>query len=435
MANQQVIISVLADVSKFSKRMRGLGDTFGSFAKRTIRATALVAGALGAIGLAGIKAAEDAKVADDRLKNIATSMGLFGTQTKQVTDRLSDYASKMQLLTGVDDESIKLTQAKLLTFKELAKTAGTVGGAFDRATKAAMDMAAAGFGQSEQNAVQLGKALQDPIKGITALRKSGITFTEAEQKKIKALVESGKLLEAQEMVLGAVEQQVGGTAEATAKASDKIKVAFDEISEKIGTALLPYVEDLAEAFLTWLQDDRTIAFFDDVQTAISNFVDAMQAAFDDPAVKETFARLNNGVEKFFDYLASPQGKRDIRNFAGTIASAFAVVNESLMFTLFGLNAVMSALQGNWGALNMTFSQFKNKYFPKYGATDNYNNAPAGTSTWAPIGSTSGGNPSAPGGRAMSAPVVVNFNAPVDSVSAGREIMRVITAYNGARGVA
>jgi hypothetical protein len=85
-----------------------------------------------------------------------------------------------------------LAQAKLLTFGELAKSADQAGGAFDRATKAAIDMGAAGFGTAEMNAVQLGKALNDPIKGVAALAKSGVTFTEQEKEKIKTLVESNK---------------------------------------------------------------------------------------------------------------------------------------------------------------------------------------------------------------------------------------------------
>jgi phage-related protein len=124
-----------------------------------------------------------------------------------------------------------------------------MGGAFDRATMAAIDMAAAGFGEAESNAVQLGKALNDPIKGITALTRSGITFTEQEKELIKTLVESGKTLEAQDMILKAIETQVGGTAEATANASDKMRVGFKLVSEEIGTALLPIFEDLVK-FLT-----------------------------------------------------------------------------------------------------------------------------------------------------------------------------------------
>jgi hypothetical protein len=62
--------------------------------------------------------------------------------------------------TGVDTNSIKATQAKLLTFKELAATADELGGNFQRTTKAAIDLGAAGFGTAELNAVALGKALK-----------------------------------------------------------------------------------------------------------------------------------------------------------------------------------------------------------------------------------------------------------------------------------
>jgi hypothetical protein len=125
-----------------------------------------------------------------------------------------------------------------------------VNGAFDRATKAAIDLAAAGFGDAESNAVQLGKALQDPIKGITALAKSGVTFTAQEKEKIKTLVESNKILEAQEIVLKAIETQVGGTAEATANDTDKLKVAFSQVSESIGLILVPILAGLTPILTT-----------------------------------------------------------------------------------------------------------------------------------------------------------------------------------------
>lgn len=169
-------------------------------------------------------------------------MGLFGDSTAVVSDRLIKLAEATARQTGVDTNSIKLTQAKLLTFKELAATADDLGGYFDRATKAAIDMGAAGFGTAEMNAVQLGKALNDPIKGITALSRSGITFTEIEKERIKTLVESNNIGEAQAMILKAIETQVGGTAEATANATDKMAVGFQQVKERVGIALLPVLE-------------------------------------------------------------------------------------------------------------------------------------------------------------------------------------------------
>jgi hypothetical protein len=136
-----------------------------------------------------------------------------------------------------------------LTFKDLAISADEAGGAFDRATKAAIDMGAAGFGDAASNAVQLGKALNDPIKGIAALAKSGVTFTEQEKEKIQTLVESNKMLEAQDLVLKAIETQVGGTAEATANDSDKMKVAFSQLSESVGLILLPLFQQFTAVMM------------------------------------------------------------------------------------------------------------------------------------------------------------------------------------------
>jgi hypothetical protein len=200
--------------------------------------------ALTALGASALRAAEDAQVADRRLASVAESMNLFGTQTGAVTKRLTEFADATMKQTAIDDEVIKATQAKLLTFKNLAATADVMGGAMDRATLAAIDLAAAGFGSAETNATQLGKALQDPIKGITALARAGVTFTEQEKAKIKTLVQSGKLLEAQDMILKAIETQVGGTAAATATGSAKMAVAFGEMQEAIGNALLPVLEKL-----------------------------------------------------------------------------------------------------------------------------------------------------------------------------------------------
>lgn len=410
MANQQVIISVLADVSKFSRRMQSLGGTFADLGKKALLGTAVVGLALGKMAFDALKAAEEAQVANSRLDSIAQSMGLFGDQAGKVSKRLQDYASAQSLATGIDDEAIKATQAKLLTFQELAKSAGVVGGAFDRATDAAIDLAAAGFGDAESNATQLGKALQDPVKGLTALRRVGVTFTKAQEDQIEALVAANDVLGAQDVILKAIEGQVGGTAEATAKSTDKIRIAFEEVSETIGSALLPYIEEMALAFITWLQDDETIAFFDDVKGAIDTFIGAMQKAFDDPAVKETFERLNNGLQKFFDYLNSPQGRRDIQTFASGIASAFAVLNTTLSITLFGLSAIANFLRGNFGALNQTYDQFMNQYFPKVYVP---------TSPRVPVVAD----------RAGAAPVTVNITGITNTPVIGRTVIDAINEAN------
>jgi hypothetical protein len=226
------------------KRLETTGQkTAFALKKAFVPATA----ALGGLAVAGAKmvaAGEKAATANARIEQIATSMGLFGEETQKVTSRLVDLANEQARLTGIDQNLIKESQALLLTFKDIASSADEVGGAFDRATQLTLDMASAGFGSVTDNAKQLGKALNDPIAGLTALRRSGIQFTEAQQDQIRTLVESGQVLEAQNLILEEIENQVGGTAEATANSTDKMKVAFSQASESIGMALLPAVEAL-----------------------------------------------------------------------------------------------------------------------------------------------------------------------------------------------
>lgn len=262
MASGDITVDILArdhasrTFSKVGRESQTLGGKIGKLGSKItkygkIAALGFAAAGAGAaiVGKKLIDAGENASTSNARIENITKSMGLFGKQSDDVARRLVKLAEKQAIATGVDQNAIKATQAKLLTFKELAKSADKAGGAFDRANAAAVDMAAAGFGEAEMNAVQLGKALNDPVKGITALTRSGITFSQKQQDVIKKLVETGKAGKAQDLILKAIEQQVGGTAKATANATDRIKVAFSQVAERLGTRLLPYFEQFANWFI------------------------------------------------------------------------------------------------------------------------------------------------------------------------------------------
>jgi hypothetical protein len=246
-----------------SKSVKNLND-FAQKANVTANKAFDVGRSSGAIGLAiavplglAAKAAEDSEIATKRLNQVFKSMG---DTTGKAAIEAANYANKMQFVIGVEDEEIMATQAKLATFKQVSNETARMTGIFERATNAAFDMAATGFGDAAGNAVQLGKALEDPIKGITALRKSGITFSESEQKKIKILVESGKQLEAQKIVLKAIENQVGGVAKATATMSGKSKAAFSEVAEAIGRIVLPQINNLLQKVIPVFQ--KIVAWID-----------------------------------------------------------------------------------------------------------------------------------------------------------------------------
>jgi len=243
--------------------LKGFGKQVGKLALAV--GAAFSVRAIGNFAKESILAAEAASTAKARLDAVAAATGVFGDETAKVTDRLAEFAKTQEMRLAVDDKVIQGVQAQLLSFKQLSGSADEAGGAFDRATASAFDMAAAGFGSAESNALALGKALEDPIKGITALSRTGTVFTDEQKEQIRVLQESGDLIGAQELILGELESQYGGVAAATADASDKLQLSFDNIKETAGAALLPVFAELVEGLqpvLEVLGEELAQAFTD-----------------------------------------------------------------------------------------------------------------------------------------------------------------------------
>jgi hypothetical protein len=237
-----------------SKAGASAGKSFGSKFASGIKSVAKV-GALGLLGIAavatkiGIDSVKEAehsqKIARQTGAVIKSTGAAAGVSAKQV----GQLASQLSFKAGIDDEVIQSGENVLLTFTKVRNEVGKGNDIFTQATGAALDMSVA-LGQDMQSSViQLGKALNDPIKGITALRRVGVSFTSDQIKQIKTLVSHGKTLEAQKVILRELKTEFGGSAAAQATATDRLKVAFHNVSEEIGKVLLPYVDKLS----TWIQ--------------------------------------------------------------------------------------------------------------------------------------------------------------------------------------
>jgi len=280
MANErQITVKILGDSSSaerafqvVNKQSQSLGQKMTKFGGTLSKNLTLPILAGGAALLGFAKEAENAAIANRKLDAVLTEMG-FGEATK----RVSDYAEELERTIAVDADVIKATQTKLATFKQLTASVGEAGGAFDRATMAALNMAAAGFGEATSNATQLGKALNDPIKGITALNRAGITFTQTEKEKIKALVESGNLLAAQDMVLSAIEGQLGDTAAASASSFQRVKLSLLQVADSIGAAVLPLMESFAR-FVSETLVPRVIPFIERITESFKNLDPGIKTA-------------------------------------------------------------------------------------------------------------------------------------------------------------
>ena len=169
------------------------------------------------------------------LKSTGEAAGITSKDIEELTNRLESKNS-------VDRESIRHTENLLLTYTALHNEVGKGNNVFDRATQVAIDMGAALGQDAASAATKLGRALQDPEHGLMMLTRTGVTFTAQQKEQIKTLVESGQAMEAQKLVLSALETKFAGSAAAQATEMDRAEISLHHMSVAIGDALLPAVE-------------------------------------------------------------------------------------------------------------------------------------------------------------------------------------------------
>lgn len=283
----RAVIKVTSELDKRS------ADQTGSALGRGLAKGALVGvaalGTLAAVSLKAGVAQEEAAATSRKLTNVLKNMGKV-----KAAKAVEELADQLQRTTGIDDEVIKGGQTILATFSEIADSAGENNGVFERSTKLLLDLSKSGFGDVNSAAKQLGKALQDPVKGIQALAESGVTFTDSQKKVIEALVATGKSAEAQDLILKEIEKQVGGTAEAGAKSSERLKTSIGELEESFGLLIneatdgrlqnLPdVIFDLADSIKQFANSEDWQTITDNIDTLITNLSKTKQFLFPSPA--------------------------------------------------------------------------------------------------------------------------------------------------------
>lgn len=232
-------------LNKIGREVGDLGGHAKKFLGDAVRGGAMV----GAAGLAGLTAATGFAIAninesqaataqlDSVLKSTAGAAGLS-------RDAILDQASALSKLTTFSDEAILSGQNLLLTFTNVK------GPVMQEATQTMLDMSQALGQDVKSSAIQLGKALNDPIQGITALSRVGVSFTDQQKSQIETLVASGRTMDAQRLILKELNTEFGGSATAAAQTFGGqlaiLKNQLGEVLEVVGlaiaNALKPFVD-------------------------------------------------------------------------------------------------------------------------------------------------------------------------------------------------
>jgi len=166
--------------------------------------------AIAGMGLAKFVSA--AKKQSDAIQQLEARIKSTGGAAGLTSQELQNFATQLQSVTTFGDEATIATEALLLSFTQIK------GAVFKDATKAIQDVAAAMYkgqeGGLQQAAIQVGKALNDPIEGISALTRVGIMFTDQQKEQIKKFTELGQVEKAQKIILQELQVEFGGSAEA-----------------------------------------------------------------------------------------------------------------------------------------------------------------------------------------------------------------------------
>jgi hypothetical protein len=267
MARNEIKVIITGDTKQFEAALGRAGRKSESGFKKIGRAAGVAGLALGGALALGAKAgfdelSEAAKVGAQTEAVIKSTGKAANVTAEQVTE----LAESLMKKSGVDDEAIQSGENMLLTFRDIRNEVGKGNDIFDQATKATLDMSVAMGKDMPDAALIVGKALNDPVRGLTALRRVGVQFTKGQEAAIKKMVETGDVAGAQKIILEELRAEFGGSAEAAGKTLpgqlNIAKESFKNLAGEMMTALLPALTMIAENLLRladFLSKHKTLA--------------------------------------------------------------------------------------------------------------------------------------------------------------------------------
>lgn len=258
----QVSLGVSPDTRGFGQKLHdGIMGEAGGFGGIGGKIAGLIAGGIAAVGIGeGLKKVfetgfDEAKDAAAGTAQLTAGIQSTGNAANVSVEGLNNLASSIQGYSGQTDDSIVKSEQLLLTFTNIKNNGPDK--IFDQATKASADMAAKFGGDASSQAVLLGKALNDPVKGITALTRVGVSFTAQQKSTIDAMVKTGDVAGAQKVILKELNTEFGGAAKAAGESFpgelQRAHRAFEDLSQGIVEKFLPIFSPAIEGIIKLMQ--------------------------------------------------------------------------------------------------------------------------------------------------------------------------------------
>ena len=231
---EKVRIIVEANTNSAERNLNNLDGQTNSLVStlQTLAGPAAIGAAVAGIVRLGRESVQAFAVQEQAEARLAATIEATGGAAGLTARELEGLASSLQGVTQFGDEAIIGAESLLLTFREVGEDV------FPRALESILDVSEAMGQDLQASTVQLGKALNDPVRGLTALRRVGIQFTAEQEELIASFVESGDVASAQGVILTELENQFGGVARAAAETASggitQMNNALGDVSEEIG---------------------------------------------------------------------------------------------------------------------------------------------------------------------------------------------------------
>lgn len=324
----------------FGSKLGSLGGHLADVGKKIAVGLAIATAGAVAFGVSAVKSFSESQNVMAQTEAVLKSTGGVAGVTSEQVQKL---ASSFQRVTKFTDEQIQSGQNLLLTFTKIGKDV------FPQATEVMLDMSQALGQDLKSSSIQLGKALQDPIQGVTALRRVGVNFSEAQQDVIKNLVNTGRAAEAQQLILKELQTEFGGSARAAGETfAGKLAIlknSLDDVKETIGgvivTALVPLTSSLADVLnrIDWT------AVIEKTKTALLDFwnntIVPTAAAIQDMAMR-IFTYLKPGLEALWNTLTTQVIPTLSRLWHEVIEPLIPVIGAVLVFAIKTLIDILNA---------------------------------------------------------------------------------------------
>lgn len=382
--NQQSSGSAIADttkdVEKLGETAEKSGSGFSAMHEVAIGALREIGSALTDLAIGGFNALagavsdgiadarENAKIQAQTAAVIKSTGNAAGVTAEQV----AGYATALSAASGASlfgDSQIQESTNLLMTFTNIKSAT------LEAATAISVDMAQALGGAPKDSAIQLGKALNDPIKGVTALTRVGVTFSQEQKDMIQALVDTGDVAGAQQVILGELSKEFGGSAAAAAAADGgwaQFNDRMGEAKEAIGTAILPLlgilagvlndtiapaIEAVAASFSAWLSDPVIQTQLQAIGTAIQTGIGAAFTFLTQVAIPTLIAAWNTIAPALQPVLATFTDAQDpVQGFIDVVSLVSPMLGALLSITQAVLPQILAIIQAVLTTASTYFQQ-------------------------------------------------------------------------------